>query len=128
MLIPKEGEEGYLAGPLDVICILRLPTGTYHVAFFEERPFPGPVQDVSETSIVRLSSKMHHTQGAPTLEGAQIHLGEMRETLQISDINVIGDVAIEVEDPVSTWTLPNWVSQNLTFKQAVEQRLRLTLA
>ena len=111
MLIDN-GNETYTVGEADIICILKLPTNTYHVAFFEEHPLPGQVKPIGELDFLRLKSKMHHTQGSPTLEGAQVHLDEMRGKLIIPDANVLKERAISVEDPVNTWVLPNWIKDN----------------
>lgn len=95
-------------GPLDIICILKLPAGTFHAAFFEEAPMPGPVQPIDSLTFVRLKSKMHHTGGALTLEGAQEHLDELRLKIHLPDTNVVREEAIEIADPVSVWILGNW--------------------
>lgn len=77
MLI-SNGDGTFTAAALDVLMILHhVEAGTYHAAFFEEAPPPGPVQEVADVRIVRLRSKMHHTTGATTLEGAQQHLDEL---------------------------------------------------
>ena len=77
MLI-SNGDGTYTAAALDVLMILHhVEAGTYHAAFFEEAPPPGPVQEVSDVRVVRLRSKMHHTTGATSLEGAQAHLDEL---------------------------------------------------
>lgn len=67
MLMP-DGDK-FIGGPLDVLCILQ-HEGRFHPAFFEEAPFPGPVQEVAATPVVRLKSKMHHTSGFGTLAEA----------------------------------------------------------
>jgi hypothetical protein len=70
--------ETCFAGPLDAILILRhAATGRYHVAFFEEQPPPGPRQAVDDVQVVRLKSRMHHTAGSDTLEGAGVHVDEL---------------------------------------------------
>lgn len=97
------------AGPLDVICILHdTELGTYHAAFFEERPFPGPVQPISRTETVRLMSKMHHIAGSLTLEGAKEHVAELRKNIHVSDDNVWTDpVEWDGKVPV-VLVVPNW--------------------
>lgn len=125
MLIAKENGRGYTAGPLDILCILKLPAGTFHCAFFEESPLPGPVLNVSETTIVRLKSKMHHTQGAETFEEAQAHLKDLSQYIEVPEANIIEDVAVEVEDAVNVWILDNWTKGDLTLKKVVEHRMRL---
>lgn len=88
MMIDK-GNGTYAAGLLDVLCILRnVNTGKYHAAFFEEIPVPGKVEPMNETEIVRLRSKMHHTTGSETLDGALDHLKELREKIIVPDENV----------------------------------------
>lgn len=104
----------YTAGQADIIVILHLPSGTFHPAFFEEHPLPGQTKPIIEESFLRLKSKMHHTQGALTLEGAQKLLDEMRDKIILPDANVIRDKAIDVMEPVNTWILPNWIKNNKT--------------
>jgi len=78
MLISNGPDGTFTTGHLDVLLILHhVEAGTYHAAFFEEAPPPGPVQDVGDVAIVRLRSKLHHTTGASTLEGAKAHLDEV---------------------------------------------------
>ena len=82
----------YTAGALDVLMILHhVVAGTYHAAFFKEAPLPGPVREIGEVKIVRLRSKMHHTSGAPTLEGAQVHLDELAGKIHVPPENVWRD-------------------------------------
>lgn len=89
MLIEKEEKGKFIGGPLDVLCILHdITTGRYHAAFFEESPFPGPVKDVRKTDIVRLKSKMHHTTGSDSLEGALMHLKELSENIEVPEKNI----------------------------------------
>jgi hypothetical protein len=59
-------------------------TGRFHATYWEEKPLPGGAPE----TIVRLKSKMHHTTGAETFEGALEHIREMREQIQIQDANV----------------------------------------
>lgn len=88
MMIDK-GNGTYEAGPLDVLCILHdVNTGKYHAAFFEESPFPGKVESMEEMEVVRLKSKMHHTAGSETLDGALAHLKELSEKIIVPDENV----------------------------------------
>jgi hypothetical protein len=78
MLIEKQ-EGGFSASNMDLLCILfNEAPGTYHPAFFEESPLPGPIQD--NPSTVRLKSKFHHTSGFQTLEEAQGSLIELSKT------------------------------------------------
>ena len=115
MLIPKGGGT-FAAGKADVLCILKLPAGTYHVAFFEEHPMSGPIKPIEELEFIRLESKMHHTDGALTITEAQEHLKQMRKKIEISDNNIIFDEAVEVEDPFCVWTVGNWIKNDISFK------------
>lgn len=85
-----EIEDGKFAiGPFDQIRILHhVKNGTYHAAFFEERPFPGPLDSRPVTRVV---CKMSHTTGAPSLDGAKQHVAELRERLIAKDEQVILD-------------------------------------
>lgn len=79
----------YTCGSLDVLCILHnVNTNRYHAAFFEEHPLPGEVKPVEETEIVRLKSKMHHTGGSDTLDGALEHLKELSEKIIVPEENI----------------------------------------
>lgn len=109
----------FLAGPADIICILQLPKGIYHAAFFEEHPMAGQTKPINELEFLRLKSKMHHTTGADTLEGAQEHVKEMREKIILSDDNIMIDEAIPVTDPVNVWPVLNWTKGNMTLKEAL---------
>jgi len=108
-------------GPLDVICILRdVTTERFHVAFFEEKPMPGPVPDVMSTPVVRLKSNMHHTEGAPDLDGAKLHLAEFRAKLRVPDDNV-SETPIPWDGQAGiVWLVPNWRAQNRTFRDVAE--------
>jgi hypothetical protein len=116
------GNGTFTAGEADIICILKLPTNTYHVAFFEEHPFAGQVKPIKEEPMLRLKSKMHHTKGSLTLEGAQVHLDDMRTKLIVLDSNVIRDRAIEVQDPVNVWVVPNWIKENKQLAEVLQLR------
>jgi len=90
MLI-KDGDK-YLTGPCDLLCILHdVARGTFHAAFFEESPMPGPPKPLSELDGIRLKSKMHHTIGAPDLAGAKVHVTEMRRRLDVHDTCVLDE-------------------------------------
>lgn len=85
MLMPN-GDGTYTGGNQDIICILNdVNTGKYHAAFFEESPLPGGNEEVG---FLRLKSKMHHTQGAETIEDAFKHVDDMRQKVHVSDDNV----------------------------------------
>lgn len=86
------GNNTFTAGGLDVLCILHdVNTDRYHAAFFEEHPLPGKVKSMEETDIVRLKSKMHHTVGSDTLEGALEHLKELSEKIIVPEENIWKD-------------------------------------
>lgn len=105
MLIPN-GDGTFMGGSKDVICILNdSNTGKYHVSFFEEAPFPG---EHNELSFVRLKSKMHHTQGSETIEGALEHLKDMREKIEIEDNNVWLEPIEWDGSQGLVMTVPNW--------------------
>lgn len=89
MLMPTT-DGTFMAGPFDVLCILhRSDLGRFHVCFMEEQAFPGPYQDRLEgATVIRLRSRMHHTEGAPTLEGALVHLAEMRKKINVLPTNI----------------------------------------
>jgi hypothetical protein len=116
MLIETEKPGVFTAGALDILCILEdQNTGRFHVAFFEEHPMPGPVPSVEETNPVRLKSRMHHTAGADTLEGAQQHLRELREQIVLPDANVC-DTPIDWNGEIGiVWLVENWVARGETF-------------
>lgn len=137
-MLLDNGDGTYMAGPLDVICILQdEDTGRFHAAFFEEHPLPGPVESVEETSTVRLFSRMHHTGGADTLEGAKAHFQQLRNTIQIEDANV-SDEPISWDGQLGiVWMFPNWKRRGQTFgdmfprpdpKPSQEERGQLTFA
>lgn len=114
-----QNEDGtYTLGPADVLCIFRLPTGRFHVTLLEEQPMPGPIQPIEELNFIRLKSKMHHTVGADTLEGAQQQLQELRQKIKVSDLCVIADVAVDIEDPVCVLPVRNWIRERITLKEA----------
>lgn len=78
-----------IAGPLDIICILyNVATKRYHVAFLEEKPLPGKVLSVDETPLVRLKSRMHHTEGTETLEEALEEINGLTDKIKINTQNI----------------------------------------
>jgi len=108
MLI-NNGDGTFIGGPLDKLVILRnVQTGRFHVCFFEEAPFPGPRQEVSDAEIVRLKSKMHHTEGGASLEEAHKHFGEMRNKILMDDENYdLDPIPWDGQIPIVT-VVPNW--------------------
>lgn len=88
-MMMDNGNGTYTAGVLDVLCILHnVNTNRYHAAFFEECPFPGEVKPIKEMKVVRLKSKMHHTEGSEALEGALEHLKELSEQIIVPIENI----------------------------------------
>lgn len=118
MLIANE-DGTFTAGPLDVICILKdEKTGRFHPAFFEESPFPGPVDSVDKTDVVRLKSMMHHTAGFATLEDAQQNISkDLGVKIKTPETNVC-------REPISwdgwtgiVWICYNWIKRGETFSE-----------
>jgi len=108
MLIAN-GDGTYIGGPLDVWCILHnVKEGTYHAAFFEEKPMPGPVPDWQDVKVVRLKSKMHHTEGVPTLEEALAQLDEVVPKVEVHPENVWRDPKPWDGEIGIVWAVPNW--------------------
>lgn len=88
-MMMDNGNGTFTAGGLDVLCILHdVNTNRYHAAFFEEKPLPGKIKSIEETDIVRLQSKMHHTSGSATLDGALEHLKELSERIIVPEENI----------------------------------------
>ncbi|KKN07678.1 hypothetical protein LCGC14_1064510 [marine sediment metagenome] len=110
-MLMEKGDGTFTGGQGDVICILELPEGTFHTAFFEEHPMSGQVKPIADEDFLRLKSKMHRTEGSETLEEEQSKLDEMRAKIDIPDSNVIRDKAIKVVDPVNIWVVPNWIRE-----------------
>jgi len=105
-----QNEDGTCTGgPLDVLCVLHdTANGTFHAAFFEEKPLPGPVKSVEETDAVRLKSKMHHTDGNPTKEEALGVLADLSTKIKIPPENIWTD-PIPWDGTVGiVWLIPNW--------------------
>lgn len=80
MLMPN-GDGTYTTGPYDLLAIVQnTNTGRYHAYFLEEKPLPS--WDGSDP-VVRLKSKLHHTEGAVDFEGALVHLADMQKKFNI---------------------------------------------
>lgn len=85
----QNGDGTITGGSFDVITILHdVNTGRYHVAFFEEHLFPGGLDAEINQNVVRLKSKMHHTSGAESLEGALEHLEDMKTKILLPEQNI----------------------------------------
>ena len=109
MLIANS-DGGYTAGPLDALIILQHEaTHRYHVAFFEERPMPGPIAPVDEVTVVRLTSNMHHTEGAATLKEAINQRAELLEKLQVPSTNLFDEVVAWDGHTGVVLFYPNWL-------------------
>lgn len=77
----------YEMGPFDVLGILKdSSTGRFHACVWLEHPFPG-VPDPNP-DLIRLKSKMHHTAGADTFEGALVHVQELHTQIKVSEANL----------------------------------------
>jgi len=96
-------------GSLDVICILQdINTNRFHAAFFEEHPMPGEIKPIDELTFVRLKSKMHHTGGADTYEGALIHLEELTNKITVPEKNIWKE-PVEWDGELGiVWIVPKW--------------------
>ncbi|MCK9596534.1 hypothetical protein M0R19_05080 [Candidatus Pacearchaeota archaeon] len=85
MIIKDENK--MFCGSYDVALIMHdITKNTYHATFFEEHPMPGPIDP--NPTFIRLKSKMHHTIGSPTFEGALVHLEELTKQLNIKEKNI----------------------------------------
>lgn len=113
IMMMDNGNGTFTAGGLDVLCILHdVNTDKYHAAFFEEKPLPGKVKSIEETDIVRLKSKMHHTGGSDTLDGALEHLKELSEKIIVPGENVFNE-PIEWDGTIGIVLLwKNWRKQS----------------
>lgn len=108
MLI-NNGDDTFIGGPLDVLCILHnVKKGTYHASFFEEKPMPGPVPDWKDVTVVRLKSKFSHTEGAPTLEGALKHLDDLATTIEVPPENIWREPRPWDGEIGIVWIANNW--------------------
>jgi hypothetical protein len=72
---------------------------------------------LSDTKVVRLKSKMHHTQGTPDFEEAQKHLEELRQKIAVSDENVVRRPVAWGGEPFTT-IISNWKASgtSITFE------------
>jgi hypothetical protein len=114
MTLISNGDGTYTAAPLDVLMILHdVVAGTYHAAFFEEAPLPGNATSVRS---VRLRCRMHRLRGAPSLEGARMHLDELAEKIRVPHENVWHNKLPYPWDrrPRVTLVVDNWRSQLLS--------------
>lgn len=79
--------EKFVTGIQDkILILLNEQTGTYHCAFFEEKPLPGSY--LEPRHVTRVMCRMSHTTGSKTLEGAKHHVAELRATIIVDDRQV----------------------------------------
>lgn len=121
MLI-SNGDGTYTAGSYDVLGIVKnTDTGRFHVYFWEERPPPGPYDP--SPNIVRLRSKMHHTEGAETFDIALEHVRQIQERVRIPEENVwkhLDQVILKSfsqEGPVENFMVPSWKGTKFSFER-----------
>lgn len=78
------------ADPFDLLGVVKdTSTGRYHMTLWLEHPLPSQGwANENSTGPIRLKSKLHHTAGAETFEGALEHLRELRKKLAIDDVCV----------------------------------------
>jgi hypothetical protein len=113
-MLVATGDGTYLAGPLDVICVLRnvgVQPPTYHIAFLEEHPFPGLVPPVGEAPLVRLGCKMSRTEGRATLEEARADMPELTNVIQVPEKNLWEEVLDWDGELAPIWLVPNWTRE-----------------
>jgi hypothetical protein len=115
-MLLNNGNGTFTGGPLDAIMILHnIDRGTYHAAFFEEHPLPGPVLDVEKTKLVRLQSRFHHTEGSLTFEGAVQHVKELAEKITLPKENIFKDKPREWDGKIGiTYLVDNWRASDTT--------------
>ena len=103
------GDGTFLCGPWDVIVIYQHHTdGTFHPAFYQESPMPGAGGDGVE-NLIRLKSKMHHTDGFATLEEAQASARDLQAKLGLSDDNVVLDLLVPWDGEIGdVMIVQNW--------------------
>jgi hypothetical protein len=66
-----------------------------------------------EVKVVRLKSKMHHTEGADTLDGAKAHYGQLRDDIKIPDLNA-SDTPIGWDGEMGlVWAVENWTAKGV---------------
>lgn len=113
MLLAKGDGTHIATSSADLFCILHdKKAKRFHVAFFEESPMPGPIREVKDLEVLRLKSRMHHTEGAPTLKEAKVHLAELRRKIEVSDLSVLEE-PLPWDGQVGIVLLSvNWVREN----------------
>ncbi len=109
----------FTLGPADVICILRLPAGTYHVAIMEEFRSQWAWMPFNLLKTIHLKTCSYHTLGAHTLEGAQQEMAELRQKFTVDDANVVADVALNARIPRCIIQVQNWVTRKTSLKEAL---------
>lgn len=115
MLI-RNADGTYDGDRFDVIGILKdSSTGRFHACIWLEAPMPGlPDPD---PNAIRLKSKMHHTIGADTFEGAIEHVQELRTKFKVDDTNVwtkpeqVVERNFAQEGFADVMLVPNWLKK-----------------
>lgn len=110
-MLLDNGDGTFTTGPLDCLIILQhQETGRYHVTFFMEDPMPGPIQPFDQTPVVRLTSNMHHTEGAATLAEALVQRSELLKNLQVPATNLFDEVVAWDGHLGVRLFYPNWLT------------------
>lgn len=89
-MLLERGDGTFDGGMLDVICILHdRTTDKYHAAFFEEHPLPSQAGiPINELPMVRLMSKMHHTDGSDSFEAELVEAKKLSEKIHLPEKNL----------------------------------------
>lgn len=94
MLI-KNDDDTFTGGPLDLLAIFSDPkTGRFYAGFLEEKPMPGQAYWEGGNKAVRLKSKMHHTVGSDTIDGAREELANLAKKIHLPEEHVWTDPTI----------------------------------
>lgn len=125
MLISK-GDGSFMTGPFDVLCILHnRETGRYHPAFFEDHPFPGPQPvRIEDVKVVRLMSKMHHTEGASTFEGALRQLADLKHQIDVPVTNIWLRPKPWDGNTGLVWVVENWLQNPMQALNDLKEALK----
>lgn len=105
------GNGQYACGSFDVLAVLHdQRTGRFHAAVLVEDPPPGEPKPLEQVEVVRLRTRMHHTAGADTLEGACEHLREIHKQIHVLDTNIWFDKVFEWDGGHGAMVLvKNWL-------------------